>query len=1245
MGGTSMWTVDGQAVRLFGLTPGGDRFTKLVDETIRAHAAVCKLLQSAIHTNLRTNLPDGGVDTRVDEAIPIDTFGWMDVPTIFQYKATDRKSAMDAVKADLKKIGNTYLKQCVQSGHGYRLCICDEITPEEKKEFEQELLPLLQAINPQSPLPKILSAGDIAAWFSQFPALVAQYFRLDLASSALHLSAWKDSITAVTQVFVPVPAWQATRDNLARHLDWTEVVTDIVLPIQGDAGVGKTRLAYEVVAAIAGSAGFVLYLSDEQNALNVARIIANDRALKAVIIADECSVKTRQELTTILRGQRERVRVVTIDNSGERPMTGAPENVLRQMAPAIVEQVLGRNFSHVPPERRRAYADLSGGFVRLAADMCQHDSMIVSAGNVGPISQNVRDYVVNRLPNGDDLRTLEALALLDKVGFKEDVEEELGLLCAISGLTVTAVKETARKLHDAPGFVQQAGRYFSVTPEIVAQAAFEGAWRRWGETDPNRFLKDIPAPILESFLRRVSRSAHEEVRAQTGEFFRRSAASLRPDDLASLPAVDRLVILVETHPDVFLATLRRLIEEATEDELKRVHGESRDGKWGPRRQLVWLLERIAAFPVFFDDAQASLQRLALAESEPGIGNNATAMWCQLFRIVLSGTALPFEERLRVLTGSLQATSVPVVELALASLEGILNFHGTRMLGPAVVGGRIPPPEWRPKTNAEHRSCLEITLRLMSQLAEDYNEPLRSRLLKIALQSFRPLLQSGLLGPLRALLRPEFLSDELRLELLKEAQETLEFDFQDHASSTPEKNAYAAGIMEWVTSLKPQDFHGRLVTAVGQDPWLREKQQNEQGISEIRILATGLLADPELFNQEVTWLASPNARSAGNIGLEMGRLDPSGAFLDRIIAAAVQEQSAMLARGYISGLLEAGSDNLARINMVIDKVAQGNPDLAFHLAATGGRRTGFLTRGLDFIDEGRLPISYIQAFVGGIGGDLLTIKEFQAVMERLLARTPQGDTNAASVAIEFVGARLRDEEAMQPKVILTDEEGRASIWTLLRLTLTIQSGRMAFWWSYILQALTPSDPPQSVELAVAASLSDNVSLSHEISFWLVRMAAEYPQEVMVRLGMAIMDSNLRWRFYIGQFKEVVRALPTTTVIEWLKAHDSEPAAYLARHTPAPYLGAEDEPVVPELTAFLLTHFENDERVFHEFVAGVNNMKFYEGDIAAEHDREARLARQFLNHPLRRVREWADLQVVSAEQEARQWREQEEEWQLG
>jgi hypothetical protein len=145
------------------------------------------------------------------------------------------------------------------------------------------------------------------------------------------------------------------------------------------AGVGKTRLVHEVIVRLDGALHLVLYTNDGGDAENVARLLANDRNARCILVADECPVESRVNIGKTLKGHMDRVRAVCIDNSGERPIGGEGELCLEELAPASVEKVLAENFPLVPPDRRRAYAELSGGYIRFAADLCEHDAEVDGA--------------------------------------------------------------------------------------------------------------------------------------------------------------------------------------------------------------------------------------------------------------------------------------------------------------------------------------------------------------------------------------------------------------------------------------------------------------------------------------------------------------------------------------------------------------------------------------------------------------------------------------------------------------------------------------------------------------------------------------------------------------------------------------------------------------------------------------------------------------------------------------------------
>jgi hypothetical protein len=76
----------------------------------------------------------------------------------------------------------------------------------------------------------------------------------------------------------------------------------------------------------------------------------------------------------------------------------------------------------------------------------------------------------------------------------------------------------------------------------------------------------------------------------------------------------------------------------------------------------------------------------------------------------------------------------------------------------------------------------------------------------------------------------------------------------------------------------------------------------------------------------------------------------------------------------------------------------------------------------------------------------------------------------------------------------------------------------------------------------------------------------------------------------------------------------------------------EPLVPPLTEFGLSRFEDDDEVFREFLAGTPAGLLDTGDISVQYEEEAETAQRFLGHPLRRVRAWVVPEIESDQLQA-------------
>lgn len=1231
-----MWTVNADDIKSL-RTPGGDKFTEVVNALICAQAHVCGIPLSEIGTNLSTTTPDGGVDTEVLAPVENDPTGWLrEYRTIWQFKARQSKDIRP--KSLEKEIQNgKHVQERIRQGYAYRLCVCDNVGHNKRNQWQALLNREIRKINPDAPDSKVLSADDLAQWANHFPVIVARV-RPSLATICRHLEAWRRSITNETPEFVPVAAWSDIQERIAQQVNFAISTPEIIMPISGVAGVGKTRLVYESLASLAGAQYLVVYTDNGDHAFQLANLLANDSFAHAILVVDECDVDQRVDLKRKLRGIESRVRVITIDNSGERPMGSAQELWVERITVSTLEDILIRNFPNVPPERRRAYASSSGGFVLLAARLCQDNTLIEQTGRSGNVMLEISDYLRRRLK--ENLSVLLALSLVTKVGRSGSVEGQLKDLCQLTELDPREVNNIANSLHNHTGFVGRSSLFFYVTPDKVADIAFDMAWNRWAEEDPSGFLSRIPSSLIDVFNRRVATVPNEEVRRIVGDFFRRWANSLKPAQLASEADVDQLNTLIEIKPQNYLPVLRRLVEEATRDELLAITDRGSNGRWGPRRLLVWAAERLAAFPEYFDDAEAVLLRLALAESESHVSNNATGIWQQFFRIRLSGTSVPFIERLVRLKERLFSQDSAVSSLALEALRGIFNPFVTRGVGPIVVAGRIAPEEWEPTSWREEKQCLNNAVALMQKAVLDnsLSLDLKEKALSIAISYIRILLSLRYLEEMQNLFSQASLSNDAHIRLIKGVEEFLFFEGGKYNGQRSAPEDYLSEVSIWLDSLRPGGFHGKLVSLIGAERWHHSMLKDEdQWREEVHSLAIECLEKRDEFIKEIEWIHSSQAQSSSILGEEIGRLDEEAQLLPLVFEAAVRFKSVEFARGYINQLLFSHPQHAGQVNAEIDKIQKASPELAYELFTAGGDHTCSLQRAIDLVEAGKLDIVYLKRFVNGVWPRQLSLDELEMVLKLLINAAESGDKVASEAAIEFIAFRLIEDKRSESESVLTQDRIRSLAWILMEITAK-DSGRETYYWPHIFNRLVEYDPERAIRILVSGIISDNFAHRDACKNILGQLAQKYPDMVMNQVGDLILDPNLGQRFCWGDYRGLIHSLPEDMVINWIRANGVEAARRIASQLYKPRVD-KGEMILSPLTKFILEEFEDDDKVFSAFCCGQS--EFFVGSLAPHYEAKAAIAEKFLNYPLRRIREWAEQEVFSSRHTAERWRQREEE----
>lgn len=1221
-----MFTVDERYLINLLQDGSGARLTELVDMLIRGEAHCAGVPDSSIHTNQRINVGDKGVDTAIDVGWGEHT-GWLGAKSYWQYKAEGfascgpKKKQPTEKSSLIKEFNKEHSIALTKDGYGYRFCIADSMPDAVKRRWEHALRDAKNKINPAAPDPLVVTVADVRAWLERYPALVRRYIHQGVPQ-LLDIESWGRT-DWLTDVYVPTETSRQAAEAVVRHANLANA-QPVMLSIQGPAGVGKTRCVYEALQSQAGLHPLVLYTRDERGAEDFANWLLQHRTVRAVLVVDECLQSSQYRLQSQLGAAVDRVRVIAIDNSGEKLQLPRPEHQVDRASSKEILEILERNFPAVPSEQRALYSSLAGGFVRFAAALGASHDRIVGSG-IGAVLRTVDQYIRALLQNDEDaIDAICCLSLTQRVGFRQEVESEITDLCTHLQVDEKDTRQRLAVLSQNTGLVAEAGRYWYVTPRPVADWAFEIAWTKWVEPDFEAFLRRLPATLQETFRARVTESASDEIRERVGFFFRDWIQDLEPTDLTDAELVRRLALAIEASASENLSALRRIVESATHEEVLGISGSHAARGWGPRRELVWLADRLAQFSEFFPDCERILFCLATAETEGTLGNSSSRIWQQMFRILLSGTSVPFADRLQVLRGRADSANDDNRALVFGAIEEIFNTHPMRQASRPLVGGRVAPEEWRPGTNHEYRVCFDQSLGFLRELRG--RSHWSQFVIDFLIGNASWFARSGYIDELRELLAPDSLRPDQRGHLLATLKEEERF-------RAIETEADKNRVEEWKASLVPADLRQRAMTLVAQAPWQAGFFGEEEDIAreEFRSLAEELIQEPSTLGDLVDWLGSDEAQSAFQLGLELGRIDEAVVVLAIAVENLKAECSSSFFRGYLAGILETQSPELTdRLNVALDEITPTAPAIAFEAALVDPVELRAFARGYALHESGDLPAENLGALVPPYNRGGVTQEQIQQVLVCMKAGMESGSTASVRAALRVIASSLGELAEIRASLVKTAHE------VLVLSARDVRGG--AHEWAQGAEVLLEADKERGRSLLGVGLASRDYHVRKEATRVVAALAKNDPAT-----GLACLVSALERDDFSGfsRYTEIVAQIPVEVAADWLNEAGVGGAKCIARSLPYPFVDEDGGVVVPEITRHVLEAYEESDEVFENFCHGFRSGEIYEVAGGRTRQRDAGLAELLLDHPTRRIREWAEYESRWARRDAeRQQREEEE-----
>jgi hypothetical protein len=647
-----------------------------------------------------------------------------------------------------------------------------------------------------------------------------------------------------------------------------------VVRLVGLSGVGKTRLVQALFDARVGTDPLdpttVIY-ADAGEGPDPAPLEILPRLKAArhcyVLVLDNCGSELHGRVAKRVRESGAQISLITIEYDVRED---APEGTdvfrLEPASAEIVEKILERRHPDLTGVERRSIAAFSEGNARIALALAAATPEGGSLANLGNRDLFERLF---RQQQADDPGLLRAARVLSLV-YSFDGETidrpnaDLPILASLAGMRAEELHAHVAELRRRQ-LVQHRSRWRALLPHALAHRLAKAA------------LQDIPAPtiqlrlveqgderLLKSFSRRLG-YLHDSAEARAiveswlsvGGFLGETA------NLSDLGAT-----IFENVAPVDPGRVLQALERACGTGIAAIETADRRVRW-----MVGLLRSIAYEAQYFDEALTLMARLTATGKNSTDVAAAMNVFASMFRLYLSGTHAPPQQRADFLCSLAEADLHGAADLVIAGLEAMLecdhfssslNFEfGSRKRDYGLRPGREQVQDW---------------FRVAFRLAADLNRrsELREGIRRVVARRFRSLaLRTGVLEEAVVLAR-KLSADGGWVQGWRRAKAA------ERDARKAQREKEAATLAALVESLRPTSLD-EMVKAYVFDEGFELLPEDEDGVEvnsisrsianldAIRVdLGRQLARDPDTLDRLVPELVEHDGSGPGAVGYEIGR---------------------------------------------------------------------------------------------------------------------------------------------------------------------------------------------------------------------------------------------------------------------------------------------------------------------------------------------------------------------------------------
>ena len=323
----------------------GPRFTAFVNKLLTAEQSSHGLAGHTLSLNANETARDGGVDAAVRGSPGTD---WIPAgDTAFQFK----RSSQSTAECVSELVGATRVHEMLKGGGSFVIALGGDAVPDQGVQDRRKAI-MAKAIelglietNEEQRL-RVYDANAIARWASEFPALAVDPILQGVQVGAIDFERWRASRVHQHR-YCPDPQRLQQIEDLRNRLASNQPVD---IRLQGDSGIGKTRLALEALDD-ARFRSLVAYVDDASQVGGGLIESLIDHGRHAIVVVDECPAERHIKLTAKLTANPG-VKLLTIGDVGSSRSSG-PVVGLSSLAEEAMDALLSASFPALSAEARR----------------------------------------------------------------------------------------------------------------------------------------------------------------------------------------------------------------------------------------------------------------------------------------------------------------------------------------------------------------------------------------------------------------------------------------------------------------------------------------------------------------------------------------------------------------------------------------------------------------------------------------------------------------------------------------------------------------------------------------------------------------------------------------------------------------------------------------------------------------------------------------------------------------------------